>query len=114
MILIIGGHGSGKREYVKSLSYSDQDISSDVCDEKPVLYGLEKIVDKDPAGSINLLPALLKKEVVVCDEVGSGIIPFERNDRESREAAGRLCIELAKTAEQVVRLVAGIPLIIKG
>lgn len=114
MILVIGGHASGKREYVKSIGYSEIDISSDVSDDRPVLYGLERIVDNDPAGSIDLLPSLLKKEIVVCDEVGSGIIPLERENRESREAAGRLCIELAKSAIKVVRLVAGIHSVIKG
>ncbi|MBS6323232.1 MAG: bifunctional adenosylcobinamide kinase/adenosylcobinamide-phosphate guanylyltransferase, partial [Clostridium sp.] len=46
--------------------------------------------------------------------VGSGVIPVERNVRLGREAAGRLCVLLAKDAEAVVRMVCGIPTIIKG
>ena len=59
------------------------------------------------------LDALLGKEVVVCDEVGSGIIPLSARDRQAREATGRLCIQLAARATRVVRLVCGIPTVIK-
>ena len=52
--------------------------------------------------------------MVVCDEVGSGVIPLEKARRLGREATGRLCCQLAKEATRVVRLVAGIPTVIKG
>ena len=61
-----------------------------------------------------LLSPLLEKEIVVCDEVGSGVIPTTQIEREIREATGRLCNQLAQKAESVVRLVAGIPTKIKG
>ena len=114
MILVIGGHASGKLDYVKSLGYTDADISGDPSDGKPVLYGLQDIVRDEPESAMSLLEALMKKEIVVCDEVGSGVIPAERRMREAREATGRLCIVLAKEAERVVRITAGIPAVIKG
>ena len=83
-------------------------------DEKPVLYGLQDIVAVSPERASELLPALLKKEAVVCDEVGCGVVPADKRDREAREATGRLCVELAREAEKVVRVVAGIPTVIKG
>ena len=113
MILVIGALASGKLEYVKSLGYSDSDIADGVLDERPVLNNLQDMVFSDPAGSDKLYDALLKKEVVICNEVGSGIIPFQRTDREAREATGRLCNRLAQAAERVVRLVCGIPIVIK-
>jgi len=113
MILVIGGRASGKLDYVMSLGYAESDIAREISDAKPVLYGLQDIVERDPVSCMELLPALLEKEVVVCDEVGSGVIPLERHWRESREQTGRLCIALAKEAERVVRLVAGIPTVIK-
>jgi adenosyl cobinamide kinase/adenosyl cobinamide phosphate guanylyltransferase len=61
-----------------------------------------------------LLDSLLAKEVVICNEVGAGIIPASRVERESREATGRLCCQLAQHADRVVRLTAGIPIVIKG
>lgn len=113
MILVIGAAASGKLEYVKSLGYSQEDIADGVLDGRKVVYNLQNIVFHDPDGAPELTDALLSKDVVVCNEVGSGIIPLERKDREAREATGRLCIRLAQGADRVVRLVCGIPMIIK-
>ena len=113
MTLIIGGRAAGKLAYVKSLGYSEGQISGDPEDTGPVLYGLQDIVARDPEGSEGLLPLLLKKEIVVCDEVGCGVIPLEKRDRQAREAIGRLCVLLAKNADRVVRVIAGIPTVIK-
>ena len=114
MILIIGGAASGKRTYLASLGYSPEDIADGVSDNKRVLYGLEKLVADHPESADDLLPALLQKEAVACCEVGSGVIPLHHEQRRAREATGRLCVQLAARAEKVVRLVAGIPVVIKG
>jgi adenosylcobinamide kinase/adenosylcobinamide-phosphate guanylyltransferase len=114
MILVIGAIASGKIEYVRSLGYSDCDIANAVLDERPVLNNLQDMVFSDPTGSDALYEALVQKNVVICNEVGSGIIPAERAEREAREATGRLCNRLAQAAERVVRLVCGIPVVIKG
>ncbi|HZK41966.1 MAG TPA: bifunctional adenosylcobinamide kinase/adenosylcobinamide-phosphate guanylyltransferase [Clostridia bacterium] len=113
MILIIGGRASGKLDYVRNLGYEDHQIAHGVLDDRPVLYNLQDLVFADPKASSQLLEVLLKKEVVVCHEVGSGIIPAKAEDREAREATGRLCNRLAAQADQVIRLVCGLPLIIK-
>ncbi|MGX8703829.1 MAG: bifunctional adenosylcobinamide kinase/adenosylcobinamide-phosphate guanylyltransferase [bacterium] len=114
MILIIGARSSGKREYVKGLGYTDGDIADAVIDERPVVMNLQDIVAQEPSRALDFLPELLKKDAVVCCEVGSGVIPLERSDRDMREATGRLCVALAEKADRVVRLVAGIPVVIKG
>ncbi len=114
MILILGGAASGKRTYLLSLGYGPQDIADGVLDDKKALYGLEKLVAEDPEGAEGLLPVLLRKEAVACCEVGSGVIPIRYEQRQAREATGRICIQLAAHAEKVVRMVAGIPTIIKG
>ena len=113
MVLVIGGAGSGKLDYVKSLGYSQDEIADGLIDERRVVYHLQNIVFDDPDHAPELLDALLGKEVVVCDEVGSGIIPLSARDRQAREATGRLCIQLAARATRVVRLVCGIPTVIK-
>ncbi|HQQ40994.1 MAG TPA: bifunctional adenosylcobinamide kinase/adenosylcobinamide-phosphate guanylyltransferase [Clostridia bacterium] len=113
MILVIGARVSGKLEYVKSLGYSDADIANGVLDERKVVYNLQNVVFRDPENAPNLLDELLQKEVVVCDEVGSGVIPLERQERLAREATGRLCIQLAQRAKCVVRLVCGLATVIK-
>ena len=114
MILVIGARASGKREYVKTLGYTDGDIADAALDERPVVCNVQDMVARDPDSATDLLPELLKKEVVVCCEVGCGVIPLERSDRDMREATGRLCVALAREAERVVRIVAGIPTVIKG
>ena len=114
MILLIGGRASGKRDYITALGYREEDIADAVLDSRPVLYNLQELIRQNPAQAESLLPALLKKEVVACDEVGLGVIPLQKEDRLYREAVGRLCILLAKEAEQVIRLVCGIPQVIKG
>lgn len=114
MILVVGGKASGKREYVLSLGYTAAEIADGVLDEKPVLLNLQDMVMADIENAPALLPELLKKEVVACDEVGSGVIPMGKDRRLGREATGRLCCRLAEQAEMVVRMVSGIPTVIKG
>lgn len=114
MILILGGAASGKRTYLASLGYTPEEVADGVLDDRKVLYGLEKLVAADPEGAAALLPALLQKEAVVCCEVGSGVIPIRYEQRQAREATGRLCVQLAARSEKVIRLVAGIPIVIKG
>ena len=46
--------------------------------------------------------------VLICDEVGCGVTPLDRNDRVWREAVGRLCCELAARAEAVYRVHCGV------
>ena len=113
MVLVIGGAGSGKLDYVKSLGYSEDEIADGVLNGRKVVYNLQNIVFGDPDHAPELLEALLAKEVVVCNEVGSGIIPLTQRERLAREATGRLCIQLAARAARVVRLVCGIPVVIK-
>lgn len=97
MILVVGAAASGKRDYVKSLGYREEDISP-ALDGGPVLEGLQDLVYADPMEAEALLPRLLEKEVVICDEVGCGVIPMSYHDRMSREQTGRLCVQLARRA----------------
>lgn len=114
MILVVGGAASGKRAYVRDvLGYSEEQMADAEMDGRPVLCNLQDYVAAHPGCADEIFDALLAKEVVTCDEVGSGVIPVERSERAAREETGRLCIRLAREAEQVVRLVAGIPSVIK-
>ncbi len=114
MLLIVGGEGSGKKTFAQSLGYTESDIADAVLDGRPVLYHLEQMVFADPSCTDALLPILAEKEVVICNEVGSGVIPADRAERVGREATGRLCVLLAQKAACVVRMVSGIPVVIKG
>lgn len=108
MILVIGGYAAGKRQYVRdNLGFSDAQMSDQIADAVPVFFGLESQPDTP-------LESLLQKEVVLCDEIGCGLVPMEKEERQRRERVGRLCVALAKEATQVIRVVCGIGQVIKG
>ncbi|MBR3538785.1 MAG: bifunctional adenosylcobinamide kinase/adenosylcobinamide-phosphate guanylyltransferase [Eubacterium sp.] len=51
--------------------------------------------------------------VITCREVGCGVIPMGQKELLWRELVGRVQVELAKRAEEVVRVCCGIPQRIK-
>lgn len=114
MILVVGGEGSGKRSFAGSLGYSEQDMADAVLDSRPVMVHLERLVFQNPDRVDALFTALEGKEVVLCNEVGSGVMPVQDGECLGREATGRLCIRLAQRASCVVRMVCGLPMVIKG
>jgi adenosylcobinamide kinase/adenosylcobinamide-phosphate guanylyltransferase len=114
VILVIGGLASGKREYVKKeYGFSEADMADGILDDRPVLYNLQNLVFSASDSIEAMLPALLLKRVVICNEVGSGVVPIDKAERAAREASGRLCVALAEQAEKVIRLCCGIPAVIK-
>lgn len=97
MILIVGGRGAGKREFARTLGCAPEKTLPDLQDREP-LPSLEE---------------LMGYEAVICDEVGCGVVPLERRDRERREAIGRLCCQLAREAQAVYRLQCGLAMRLK-
>lgn len=61
-----------------------------------------------------ILASLLSREAVVCDEVGGGVVPVSAFERLWREEVGRLCCDMAQAAQTVVRVVCGLPQVLKG
>ena len=108
MILVVGGIASGKRSYVRTLGYADAQMSEALSSEAPVLLALEERLRKGPLTE-DEREALARKQVVICCEVGQGVVPIDAGERAWRELVGRTCAELAACSERVVRLVCGIP-----
>lgn len=52
--------------------------------------------------------------LVVTRELGCGIVPIDPEDRRYRETHGRICTELAKQADEVVRVICGVGMKLKG
>lgn len=52
--------------------------------------------------------------IVICDEVGSGIVPMDKFDREYRDKVGEISCYLAKKATSVHRVVCGLGMVIKS
>lgn len=112
MILIIGGYAAGKRTYVREhLGYTDQQMADALLNEQPVVYNAQDMALAHPQDA--LVEALCQKEVVIANEMGAGIIPMEKEQRMAREAGGRLAILLAQRADRVIRIVCGLPQILK-
>ena len=112
MILIVGGTSSGKATYARKLAarygWSENDMTLDV-EELLWTQG-----DRTPPATRALLEQLATKRIVTCAEVGSGVVPLDRKERAWREAVGRMTCELAERATTVVRMVCGIPVVLKG
>lgn len=109
MRLIIGGVGQGKLPYALSLGYTMEDVAEALPCEKPILYGLQNLTRENPALTADDIPDC----IVICDELGCGVVPLERSERDWREHTGRLCCELAARAQQVDRVFCGIAMRIK-
>ena len=45
--------------------------------------------------------------IFICDEIGNGIVPMDKQEREYRERVSRLLIRLAEEAETVERIICG-------
>jgi adenosylcobinamide kinase/adenosylcobinamide-phosphate guanylyltransferase len=100
MVLVIGALGAGKREYVNG-NFSGANV----------LWSLHELVrsGKLDTNSDAEFERLLAYDVIVCDEVGLGVVPLDPVDRKFRDDVGRLCCRLAANAGQVIRVVCGIP-----
>lgn len=113
MILVIGGIASGKRSYVRTRGYDDSQMSSDLLCNAPVLLDLDGLLRKGPLTG-DAWERLLHKQVVCCCEVGQGVVPIDADERAWRELVGRTCSQLATAAQEVIRMVCGIPVVLKG
>lgn len=123
MILIIGGAYQGKTDYARSLGISDicDGASEDmdrVWEHSAVNYFQLLIKRQLEAGLDPLAEAkkLLDKNpdiVIISTEIGGGIVPIEKSERLWREAVGKVCCFLAQECSRVVRVICGIPTIIK-
>lgn len=51
--------------------------------------------------------------VIICNELGYGVVPIQPFDREYRETVGRICCKIAEHSEEVIRIVSGLCMVIK-
>lgn len=126
MILIIGGAFQGKKAYAeKTFSLKEEDFTDGACCTEEELYQAKAVLHfhefvrrnlKEGRDIGGMAERILQKNpsvILLCNELGSGVVPVEAFDREWREATGRLCCRLAAEAEEVHRVVCGIGMVIK-
>ena len=123
MILIIGGAYQGKTEYVRSLEINDicngASENFDRIWEHSAVNNFQMLIRRQLEAGLEPLEEtekLLEKNphiVIISTEIGGGIVPMERSERVWREAVGKVCCYLARKSSRVVRVICGIPTIIK-
>lgn len=119
MILIFGGAYNGKLKFVKEkYNINDEDIFFCTDEhlelDKKVLCGVHVFTRACVLNKRNSLEILednlgyLKDKIIICDEINSGIVPIEKQNRVWREETGRALQLLAKRSSSVYRIFFGI------
>lgn len=122
MKLVIGGYAQGKLQYVLQKYRLKEDAVWDAAlpDEKEMLTGTTVINHFHRWVRNSLSDGGCPEEkaksfvnrcedcIIICDEIGNGIVPMESFEREYRERTGRILIQLAQKAEEVERVICGI------
>ena len=100
MIFITGPLYSGKRTFARRLG------GRQMADAQALAAGAESLEW--------LADELAQYDVVMATEIGGGIVPLEAEQRQAREAAGRLACLLAARADTVIEMFCGIATVLKG
>ncbi|MBO4776440.1 MAG: bifunctional adenosylcobinamide kinase/adenosylcobinamide-phosphate guanylyltransferase [Lachnospiraceae bacterium] len=127
MILVVGGYSQGKLDFVKEQFHvSDECVFDSALPDKeereklisekkkPVIHNLHKWIRKrsKEGGRVEEeLASFIKNcpdSVIICDEIGNGIVPMDPFERVYRERTGRILTDAAKEAEEVWRVICAI------
>jgi len=124
MIMITGGAYQGKKDFVK-VHYNCEILNGDNCDFESVFTAkcvsnyhqlVKRLIENgdDVASYTESLCRENSNLIVITNEIGCGIVPLEKSDRLWREQVGRAGSLIVKNSDTVVRLICGIPAVIKG
>lgn len=108
MVLIVGGQAQGKLAFARNTlgvtAWSEGTLGPENC-----VHGLQQAIRDlpDPRRDLAVWLEEHPDGVILCDEVGCGITPLDRADRDWRELVGRICCELAEKACAVYRVHCG-------
>ena len=127
MRLIIGGAHQGKLDwYLRTSGRSMQQVTDgetlplELLPDRPVLNHLHRWVyrmvqqGKDVQAAMERYLQCFPDAVILCDEVGCGVVPIDPAERQWREETGRLCCLLAQRAQRVERIFCGIAMTLKA
>lgn len=130
MELYIGGYAQGKLCYVKT-QHNSAKVFDNIeafmnagasLDGGRILNGLHLIIKRLLDGGCNAedverkimqLAEDVPDAIIICNEIGCGIVPLDKAERLYRELTGRILVKLASKTEKVVRITCGIPQRIK-
>ena len=112
MIFVTGGFAQGKMRFVEE--HILPGIKDAVVIDHLHLRIREAILKGEDAGLIvDALTCSCGDAIVICDEIGSGIVPLDEKERLIRETTGRIACDIAAKAKEVYRVVCGIGVRIK-
>ncbi len=124
MILVTGGCFQGKTQYACETFGICREETADGAScpledlyRTKLLYHFHEYIRRLMKAGQELSVERLAEEnpgvILVTNELGYGVVPTDRFDREYREKTGRVCCRIAKEAAQVHRVVCGIGTVIK-
>lgn len=122
MKLVIGGTAQGKLEYVLLKYDLQKNMVWDGCIQNDIERKERLVIINHfhqwvknrmisggcPEDEIMSFLDCNEDCIIICDEIGNGIVPIEPFEREYRERVGRILVQLAKRAEEVERIICGI------
>lgn len=119
MRIITGGAFQGKRAFAEKLYPGVEWTDGGRCALDEIrtcraVYGFHEFVKRwlKQGKSWEELASLMLEEnrdlILICDEIGCGLVPVDAFEREYRESTGRVMNVLAEQAERVDRVVCGI------
>lgn len=119
MVLVFGGAYNGKLEFVKEkFGISSKEVffckDENLEYDKKVICGFHIFTKACILNKINSLDVVrnnmnfLQDKIIICDEINSGIVPIEKNDRAWREETGRAMQLLSKNSSSIFRVFFGI------
>lgn len=119
MRIITGGAFQGKRAFAEKLYPGVEWTDGGRCALDEIrtcraVYGFHEFVKRwlKQGKSWEELASLMLEEnrdlILICDEIGCGLVPMDAFEREYRESTGRVMNALAEQAERVDRVVCGI------
>ena len=117
MTLVIGGAGQGKLAWALQYTGLAADaVSPDIGDRPAILSHLETWLKEEeyPLPALEAYLRAAPEAVILCDEVGCGVVPVDPAERAWREETGRLCCDLAQRAQRVERIFCGLSMVLKG
>jgi len=124
MEMIVGGAWQGKTAYVRTHYPEKCFLQSGQLSEEELfsaqgLLDLHMYIRKalEEGRDVSCLAENLCEKnpelVLTVQELGSGVVPMDPFERRYRELTGRICTYLAAKSTRVIRIVAGIPMILK-
>ena len=122
MKLVIGGTAQGKLEYVllkydvqknmvwDSVLPNDLELNGNIVIINHFHQWIKKWMVSGGCPEDEIMSFLDCHEdcIIICDEIGNGIVPIDAFEREYRERTGRILVRLAMRAEEVERIICGI------